>query len=327
MFIYNKVSNSCNTELNLSIFSQNMFKSITLHKLLFFISFLSISNYFKHLFIVYFLTNKINFNINIFFNIKNINLKDIYPLFGKNTNMSLVCNELNRDNNNLYLKFQNSIKDNLENNIINILKNIRYNLYIYIIGKSYNIHNTFSNFLYKYNDYTLPRIVNKNPMSDFIYNEAYKALRTKIIIKNHLEVSFKDFITIKTYIINSHSPKFNLESCNIKLLHTEKTKELLPVIDLKKKELLPRFLLNKKMDDFVNNINKNIFVFTTNTGPNLLEQIQNIPVLNVTISTTRPIIESNISPYIITDRLIIRSLRHTDVEQYHILLSQPEAMQ
>lgn len=47
---------------------------------------------------------------------------------------------------------------------------------------------------------------------------------------------------------------------------------------------------------------------------------------NVTVSTTRPVLGDNLSLPIFTDHLIIRSYRLSDLEPYHALLSQPEAM-
>lgn len=47
----------------------------------------------------------------------------------------------------------------------------------------------------------------------------------------------------------------------------------------------------------------------------------------VTVSTTRPVIGDNLPLPIHTNRLIIRPYRLTDLEAYHTILSQPEAME
>ena len=46
-----------------------------------------------------------------------------------------------------------------------------------------------------------------------------------------------------------------------------------------------------------------------------------------TVLTTRPILKGNLPLPILSNRLIIRSLSLSDLEAYHILLSQPEAME
>lgn len=48
---------------------------------------------------------------------------------------------------------------------------------------------------------------------------------------------------------------------------------------------------------------------------------------NVQVSTTRRLVEGELPLPILTDRLIIRSFRASDLETYHTLLTQPEAME
>lgn len=49
--------------------------------------------------------------------------------------------------------------------------------------------------------------------------------------------------------------------------------------------------------------------------------------MNLTVLTTRPILGDNLSLPIYSDHLIIRPFRSTDIQSYHTLLSEPEAME
>jgi len=59
---------------------------------------------------------------------------------------------------------------------------------------------------------------------------------------------------------------------------------------------------------------------------NLFPHPPNTITMDLTVRTTRPIVEGNLPIPIFSNRLIIRSYRISDLEAYHTLLSQPEAM-
>lgn len=58
--------------------------------------------------------------------------------------------------------------------------------------------------------------------------------------------------------------------------------------------------------------------------PDIRDLFKNRP--KIFVETTRPVVGDDMPQPIISDRLIIRSLRPTDLEAYHTLLTQPEAM-
>ncbi len=59
---------------------------------------------------------------------------------------------------------------------------------------------------------------------------------------------------------------------------------------------------------------------------NLFPHPPNTITMDLTVWTTRPVIGGNLPLPILSNRLVIRSYRLSDLEAYHILLSQPEVM-
>lgn len=366
-----------NTELDLSIFSSNMFKGITLFRILFLTSFVCFFYSIKFLYIYYFLTKIIN-NFNILSILKNVDLKyvNLYPL---DINLEGI------DLDDLILKDK---KYDIKNNCF----------YKTIIGKSLQPISVklFKN-LYTYNSFASKFLAKDlwvtwlqplQPVNNMIFIDYIKF--NNITTSNSSEVICINLVSTRTHFYSLSLPKLNSELDKVKLLEFNKTKEfnkikeLLPVISLNKTKFelpntreinLPSFFLysnNKIMENLIKNTNKNIQIFTSQIDHSLLdleegnsqhdlmelnvdlldhnivtlEYLQsrtinldqhsdnhnlfphppNTITMDVTIWTTRPIIGDNLPLPILSDRLIIRSYRISDLEAYHTLLSQPEAM-
>ena len=281
------------TAIDYNIFSANMFTSLTLCRLLTMICFISLGFVarFSYFYLVFEKSSSIDVDINISY--ENICGLD-------NTNVEVVDKKY-------------SILDLLMSTTIGKS----------IIGKTYI--NVKSNFQAK--DLTVIWLEPLQPKGILVNSEVY----------------CKDLITRKTQFYNISSPRLKLELGN-KVLYSYKTKGLLPIIfglyknrfeipSITSKEIdLSSFLLdsnNKKIDNYIKNINKYIQVFTSQIDIRLnsFQDLPNTTTKDLIVSTTRAVIGDNLPLPIFSSRLIIRSYRLSDLEAYHTLLNQPEAME
>lgn len=289
------------TAIDYSIFSENMFTSLTLYRLLTMAIFICLG-FVVRLIYFYSVIEKSSFITDIYINLNDENI----------CGLSNACVEV----------------VNKKTNLVDILMKT-------IIGKTI-IDKKYTGFGSKFQPKDLT----------VIWLEPLSWVDHSITISNTSEVYCKDLVTGKRHFYSLFSPILSLVSSDIKLLESGSKKiELLPFLFIDDRFKLP-FIASKKIglpdflckvdkdnlsiiDDLAKNTDKDFKVFTSqiNYHPSLFQHPLNTSAINVTVSTTRAVLGSNLPMPIYSDRLIIRSYRISDLEAYHTLLSQPEAME